>query len=495
MMEDPTALAALFPQGLRGVRIHAVGAGGSGISAVLRLARAGGARVSGCDAAETSMSRALDGEGIPIARGHDPTHITAADLVVTTPAVTFLDPDAAELAAARAAGVPVAMWQALLGYLMRGSVGVSVAGVHGKGSTTAMLGALAIAGGLDPTCEVGAVIRDWDGNIRLGQGAYFINEADEFNYNFLNYHPRLVVLTAIEFDHPEFFKDEAAIRDAFVRFLRGMDVAERPGVIPPTIVLNADNPGCLDALAQLGAWPGVVRTFGIASERADVQADVRAEEVRTGPETSFTLRLDGAALGRVTLALPGVHNVANALAAAAAAHALGVAPEVLAPSLSRFSGLRRRFEVIEDGDVTFVDDYAHHPHAIALTLEATRARFPGRRLVAVFQPTLYTRLYRFLQPFSEAFDAADEVVIVETQPSRERDTGLVHGAELVAKIAARPAFAGHPAAVRYGGTYDETAALLRTLRYPGDVVAVMGSGPVNRVIARARSAKARSSDD
>src|SRR5262249_11752271 len=152
-----------------------------------------------------------------------------ADLVVTTPAVTFLHPNHPELAAARERGIPVAQWQALLGYLMRNSIGVSVAGVHGKGSTTALLGALAIASGLDPTVEVGAVVKDWGANLRLGHGPFFINEADEFNYNFLNYHPRVVALTAVEFDHPEFFTDYVAIRDAFVRFLQGMDMAERAG--------------------------------------------------------------------------------------------------------------------------------------------------------------------------------------------------------------------------------------------------------------------------
>ena len=434
-------LARRFPDGIAGKRIHAVGAGGSGISAVLRLAAERGARVDGCDVAETTMSRHLNANGIPVAVGHNPAHAQGADLVVTTPAVTFLDAHHPELEAARAAGIPVAQWQSLLGYLMRGSVGVSVAGVHGKGSTTALLGALAIAGGLDPTVEVGAVVKDWGGNLRLGHGAYFLNEADEFNYNFLNYSPRVVVLTAVEFDHPEFFADYDAIRDAFVQFLRGMDMSDR-GVdaAPPTLILNADSPGCLDVLGQLnqaspgGKWPGQVRAFGVAN----INADVRAEAIRDDSETSFDLRYLGEPLGRVTLQMPGEHNIANALAAAAAAGVLGVAPKTMVPALSAFGGVRRRFELVPDGDVLFVDDYAHHPHAVQLTIETARRRFPGQRIVAVFQPTLYTRLYRFLEPFAAAFDEADAVVIVETQPSRERDTGLVHGRDLVAKIRERP---------------------------------------------------------
>jgi UDP-N-acetylmuramate--alanine ligase len=472
------SLVTLFPDGLRGKRIHAVGAGGSGISAILRLAAEQGALVTGCDVAETTMSKRLNTQGVQVTVGHDPAHVAGCDLVVTTPAVTFLDDQHPELVAAREQGIQVIQWQELLGYLMRNSVGVSVVGVSFKGSTTALLGALAIASGLDPTVEVGAVVSDWDANLRVGAGRYFINEADEFNYNFLNYHPRVVALTAVEFDHPEFFEDYPAIRDAFVRFLRGMDLSADSSLPQPALALNADSPGCLDTLRQLGEWPGQVKTFALEAP----DAYTRAEDIRDDTETSFTLRIGARALGRVTLSMPGRHNIANALAAATTAELLGGDPETFVPTLNRFGGLRRRFQVIADGDVTFIDDYAHHPHAVALMLEATRRRFPGRRIIGVFQPTLYTRLYRFLTPFSEAFDAADVAVIVETQPSRERDTGLVHGRDLVAKIAERPTYAGRAGAARYGGDIAETAALLREIRQPGDVVVVMGSGPVNAVI-------------
>lgn len=477
------SLAERFPEGVGSVRIHAVGAGGHGISAVLQLAKERGARVTGCDAAESGMSRMLAVKGIAVTIGHAAEHAAEADLVVVSPAVFFLHPDLPELVAARERGVPVVKWQELLGLLMRGSVGVSVAGVHGKGSTTALLGHLAIAGELDPTVEVGEAVLQWDSNVRIGRGRYFINEADEFDYNFLHYHPRVTVLTAVEYDHPEFFASYEAIRDAFVQFLRGIDLAAQPpGETPPTLVLNADSPGCADVLRQLGEWPGRVRTFGM--ERTE--ADVRAVEIDAAD--GFTLVVDGEALRRVRLRTPGRHYVANALAATAGALAIGVPRAAVVPALESFAGLKRRFEMVADGDVTFVDDYAHHPHAVAITLETARRRFPGRRLVAVFQPTLYTRLHRFLGPFAEAFDAADEVVIVEIQPSREVDTGLVHGRDLVRAIAARSAFTGREDAVRYGGDFVETAALLREGRQPGDVVVVMGSGPVNAVIAGARTA-------
>ena len=475
------SLTERFPAGVRGVRIHAVGAGGHGISAVLQLAKQRGAVVTGCDAAESGMSRMLAARGIAVSAGHAATHTMDSDLVVASPAVFFLHPDLPEVVAARERGVPVVKWQELLGLLMRGSVGVSVAGVHGKGSTTALLGHLAIAGELDPTVEVGEAVLQWDSNLRVGHGRYFVNEADEFDYNFLHYHPRVVVLTAVEYDHPEYFPSYEAIRDAFVQFLRGMNVADSPGETPAALALNADSPGCADVLRLLGDWPVRVLTFGMGQRDADVRA------VNVDDADAFTLVVNGDELGRVRLRTPGRHYVANALAATAGALAIGVPRHTIIPALESFAGLKRRFEIVPDGDVTYIDDYAHHPHAVAITLETARRRFPGRRLVAVFQPTLYTRLHRFLQPFSEAFDAADEVVIVEIQPSREVDTGLVHGRDLVRAIAGQPAFARRPDAVRYGGNFSESAALLRDMRRPGDVIVVMGSGPVNAVIAEARS--------
>jgi UDP-N-acetylmuramate--alanine ligase len=490
---ETNSLPRLLPTGLDGKHIHAIGAGGIGISTVIQLALARGAFVTGCDQAESSMSRFLSAKGVPIALGHDPAHVLhparPVDLVVSAPAVAALNPDQAELVAAREANIPVVDWQELLGYCMIGSIGVSVAGVHGKGSVTALLGWLAEQGGHDPTVEVGAVVPAWGTNVRIGHGSYFINEADEWNYNFLHYHPRVVVLNAIEYDHPEFFASYEDIRGAFLRFIAGMDLAQRRSDTAgprPTIVLNADNFGCQDVRAHLGPdWPGVFRTFGL--EAADV--DVRGTDVRVAGETSFELWLRGERLGRVRLRTPGAHNVANALAAVAAADVMGIPRETLVPALESFTGLRRRFEISEDArGVIYVDDYAHHPHAVALTLETARQRFPDHRLLAVFQPTLYTRLHRFLKPFSEAFDAADGVVIVEIQPSREHDTGLVHGRDLVQAIQGRPAFAGHEDRVLYGGNFDETVERLRPMLQRGDVLVVMGSGPVNRIIPPLRDA-------
>jgi len=483
-LADLAELVRAFPQGVRGKRIHAVGAGGHGISAGLLVAKAAGAIVTGCDRAPSSLSRMLVKAGIPITIGHENEHVCDADLVVTNPAVTFLYPHHGELAAAEERGIPVSQWQPLLGLLMRGYIGVSVAGVHGKGSTTALLGAMLLAAQLDPTVEVGDIVLAWNSNVHTGAGRLFVNEADEFNYNFLSYHPRVVTLTAVEFDHPEFFSSYEAIRDAFALFLNGMDTTPAlEGAPPPTIVTSADSPGCRDTLDQLGPnWPGVVRTFSVDGATADVQA----RDIQVNADTSFELVIDGRSFGRVTQRIPGQHNVANSLAAAATASALGVSPEVIAHTITVFDGLRRRFEIIEDGDMTWIDDYAHHPSAVALTIATTRQRFPGRRLVAVFQPTLYSRLRRFLTRFAEALATADEVVVVEIQPSRESFDPTIHGNDLVRAVLAQPEFADKPSAACYGGDLKQTADCLNALRQPGDVLLIMGSGPVNEVISLAR---------
>lgn len=481
----------LFPEGLAGKHIHAVGGGGIGISTVMQLAKARGAIVTGCDQAKTSMWPVLNQHGISLTLDHDPAHVTQSvppvDLVVTAPAVMALNPNNPEIAAAHERDIPVMDWQELLDYFMIGKLGVAVAGVHGKGTTTAFLAQLAITGSLDPTVEIGAIMPEWGTNVRSGMGPHFIIEADEWNYNFLHYHPRVVVLTAIEYDHPEFFPNYEAIRDAFMQFIAGMQMGDLPGAPPPTLVLNADDPGCQQVRQMLGAtWPGEIRTFGITAP----QAQVRGTSIIEGRETSFDLHVMGQRLGRVTLTMPGKHNVYNALAATVAAQVLGVRQDVLVPALGAFQGVKRRFE-ISDGarDITYVDDYAHHPSAVKQTLRTTRLCFPGRRIVAVFQPTLFSRLEKFLTPFSEAFDDADVVAIVKIQPSRQKAADYtIRSQNLVDEIQKRPVFQSHPADVISSGEYDETVIALRPLLRDKDVLVVMGSGPVNHVIPPLRDA-------
>lgn len=491
-------------------RVHFMGIGGQGISAVAQMTQQAGEIVTGCDQSESATVKALRQAGIPVQIGHSADHLHDVDLLVISPAVPALNPDNLELLAARQHGTRVVTWQELLGDLMRDKCVLSVSGVHGKGTTTAMLALALIDAGLDPTCEIGAVVPRLSANYRLGKSQYFVNEADEFNHNFWHYHPRLVIVTSIEFEHPEFFADYQAFLNAFEHFIRGMDLRpEWP--LPPTLIINRNSPGCLDLCERLQGWSGQLITYAVEQKRTKkvtktVQLpsnlqywmSFEAYDVTVQGETSFRIRRNGSENlfegEKVYLQLPGVYNIENALAAFAAAYTVGVDVKTIAHMLESFAGNRRRFEIRHQGplhleagevDVMLVDDYAHHPTAIAATLEAARQRYAGRRLVAVYQPHMFSRTRTFFEQFTNAFDAADIAIIADIFPAREHDTGAIHARDLVVALALRPHFGPYGGAqVMYGGSIENTAILLsRTLR-SGDLVVIMGAGDIYAVTER-----------
>jgi len=462
-----------------------MGIGGQGISAVAQMALVAGDMVTGCDQSASSTTKALEQLGIPVQIGHSPEHLVDADALIYVPAVVALNPNNPELLAARTRGMQVITWQEMLGKLMLGKCVLSVSGVHGKGTTTAMLALMLVDAGLDPTCEIGAVVPRFGVNYRIGKSQYFVNEADEFNHNFWHYHPRLAIVTSIEFEHPEFFTDYEAFLAAFEHFIRGMDMSDK-WALPPTLILNANSPGCLELRNRLGDWPGQIVTYEI-----EANATFSAYDVKLDGETSFRVRMqDGEAMlgGRtIHLQLPGIHNVQNALAALTVAHLVGVDDEVIIQTLETFGGIRRRFEIRHAGslkingevsDVVLVDDYAHHPTAIAATLEAARRRYPARRLVAVYQPHMFSRTKTFFEQFLHAFDLADVAIIADIFPGREHDTGLISAQKLVEAMAKQPRFSQAEAQVMYGGNVQETTQLLRRILRSGDVMLVMGAGDI-----------------
>lgn len=465
----------ITPADLRGKRLHFMGIGGSGITAVVQMALLEGAHCTGCEQTLSSNAEWIAGKGVPVVEGHDPAHLDAGvDLLIIVPAVMKLDANNPEVAEAKRRGIPVIDWQAVLGAFMAGKFGISVAGVHGKGTVTAMISQILIDAGRDPTCEVGAIVPNWQGNVRMGGSDLFVNEADEFNLNFLHYHPRLAVITSIEFEHPEFFNNYQELKDGFDAFVAGMDFAG-DWAQPTTLVLNWDSPGCRELRVRMGTWPGKVITYAL-----DGPADYMGDDVQLAGETSFHARdAQGEDLGRFTLQLPGRYNVENALGAIAATRELGVEADSIRATLARYCGVYRRFQVTRAAnDIILVDDYAHHPTAIEVTLEAIRQRFPNRRLVATFQPHMFTRLKTFLEDFSHVFGLADEVVIVDVFPARERDTGLIHSRDLVAAIQRDQAFVDRPERVHHGGSLEETRQLLAALVQPSNALAMMGSGNV-----------------
>jgi UDP-N-acetylmuramate--alanine ligase len=471
-----------------------MGIGGQGISAVAQMALLAGETVSGCDLHPFATVDALKKAGIAVQTGHSANHLEGVDRLIISPAIPALDPQNPELLAARQRGIDVITWQEMLGELMHDKCVLSVCGVHGKSTTTSILSLLLTDAGFDPTCVVGAVVPRFGTNYRLGQSAYYVNEADEFNHNFWHYHPRLTVVKSIEFEHPEFFSNYEMFLQAFEHFIRGMDM-DGNWPFPPTVLLNADCQGCLELRARLHDWPGRILTYSVNGlSLVNEPVAFEAFDVRLDGETSFRVRVRAGAVfpeDRVIhLQLPGAHNVENALAALAAARLVGVGVENIVKTLEGFGGARRRFEIRYHGslqtphmpspveDVILVDDYAHHPTAIQATLEAARHRYPDRRLIAVYQPHMYSRTKTFFAQFLLAFDAADIAILSDIFPAREHDTGLIHTRDLVVPLRERAHFTSQGALVLHGGDVTETADLLAATIETGDLVIIMGAGDI-----------------
>jgi UDP-N-acetylmuramate--alanine ligase len=495
-----------------------MGIGGQGISAVAQMALQAGETVTGCDQNVSATTRALEKVGIPVQIGHSAEHLNDADTLVISPAVPALNPNNPELLAARERGLRIVTWQELLGELFQGKLLLSVCGVHGKGTTTALLSLMLTDAGFDPTCEIGAVVPRFGANYRIGKSEYVVNEADEFNHNFWHYHPRLVVVKALEFEHPEFFADYEAFLAAFEHFVRGMDMQGQES-LPPTLIVNIDSQGCLDLLQRLSDWTGRVITYSVAGSQSDagmMESDfvpeaseagyvgVLAEEQTTATFEAYDVRLDGETSFKIRsgdtavvdepirLQLPGIHNIENALAAFVAAYTVGADVATLVKTIEGFGGIRRRFEIRHQGplqvngqtlDVMIVDDYAHHPTAIAATLEATRRRYLNRRIVAVYQPHMYSRTKTFFEQFLSAFNNADVAIIADIFPARERDTGLVSARELVQAMEQEPHFKDG-AIVLHGGNVQETLQIVQKTLQSGDIVLIMGAGDIYTLTER-----------
>jgi len=309
-----------------GERIHVIGIAGSGAAGAALLMQLAGARVDGCDIDTPSpYTPALDSGGISYVKGHDPAHLAGVDRVAITPALRAV-PDHPELSAATDRGIPIATWQHILGELMAGPghIGLAVTGTHGKSTTTALLGHLLVAAGLDPTVEVGAFIGAWEASVRPGHGAPFLVEADEFGDNFLSYHPAAAIVTNVEMDHPDYFADAAAVMASFERFVRGM--AGHPALNGRLLLAAAGDPGADELVKRLNDWGGRILRYGPGG-------DVWAIEVELEPDvTRFTL-FDY----RFEMTLAGEHNVLNATAAIVLARTLGADLALLAEEPQRRS--------------------------------------------------------------------------------------------------------------------------------------------------------------
>jgi UDP-N-acetylmuramate--alanine ligase len=416
-----------------------------------------GVVVSGCDLNVTGCEN-LMGLGVQMHQGHDPAHVDGARAVVTSSAVPADHP---ELNRARELGLPVIRRAEALAAAVSGGTLIGVAGTHGKTTTTVMTTVALAAAGLDPTGVAGGRVSAWGGNLRRGGDALFVVEADEYDRSFLALDPRIAVVTNMEADHLDIYRDEADIRDAFLAF------ASRASVL----VVCGDDRGAA-SLPAPGGGRRIVYGLGDAGALRDLTAD-NIEFHGTG--SSFTVCRGGTPLGPVQLAVPGTHNVRNALAAVAAGLELGAHFSDLAGGLAEFRGVERRFEVLgEFSGIAVVDDYAHHPTEIAATIDAARRVYPGRRIVCAFQPHLYTRTRDFAEAFGRALAGADVVLLAHIYAAREKPIPGVDSA-LVEKALRR---AGGAAA--WHGPRGELPDALRSTLRAGDVALLLGAGDITQ---------------
>ncbi len=438
--------------------LHLMGVGGVGMCGIAEVLMAQGLTVSGCDLAANERTRRLTGLGAEIHLGHGPSHLAQADALVVSAAVPREHP---ELTAAAERGLPVVRRAEMLGELMRQRRGVAVAGTHGKTTTTALIGHLLTAAGADPTVVVGGRAHFLGAHARVGEAPLLVCEADEYDRSFLELTPHLVVITNLEAEHLDCYGSEEELHAAFASF------ANRTSVFGAAIVC-ADDPGSWGLRNRLRR-----RVVGYGrSEEADMRLEIT--DKRPGG-TQFEVLRRGRRLGRVVLALPGSFNAVNALAAITAGLELGLEFEVLAAACAEFTGVARRFEVRGERDgVTVVDDYAHHPTEIRAVLEATRQAMPGRRVVVVFQPHLYSRTREFARDFAAALLEADIAVVLPIYPARERPIEGVTS-QLVVDEAIR---LGHPR-VLAGPPLGDALRQLDDLLAAGDVLLTVGAGDVD----------------
>jgi UDP-N-acetylmuramate--alanine ligase len=447
--------------------VHFMGIGGAGMSALAELFARRGVRVTGCDVA-AGGAEDLRRFGIVPVTGHDPAHVRDGSLGARALIVTSAIPkEHPEVAAARAAGIPVVRRAEALGEAVNVGTLVAVAGTHGKTTTTVMTTEALAAAGRDPTGVAGGRVGRWQGNLRAGRDDLWVVEADEYDRSFLALRPTVAVITNVEADHLDIYRDLDEIRTAFEAFAAPAH----------TVVLCDDDP----VAGQL-RFPSGAQLLRYGTRSRDVR--VRGQPSRlTDGRTVIAVEYDGECLGDVVLSVPGEHNVRNALAAIAGGLALGATLDAMRSGLETFTGVERRFQRLGSAQgIDVIDDYAHHPTEVTATLEAARAAYPSRRVVAAFQPHLYSRTRDFAEEFARALVGADVVFLADIYPAREQPIPGVT-ADLIGDAMEREG-----RAPQWRGPQRALASALATFLQRGDVVLTLGAGDVTMVGPRVLSA-------
>lgn len=442
-------------------RIHFVGVGGIGLSAIARVLLGRGYRVSGSDMKQSPLTDSLRAEGVVVWEGHAADNVRGADLVVVSSAVPESNQ---EVVAARSSGIPVVKRDWILGRMMQGYVGITVAGTHGKTTTSAMIAFILDRAGWSPTFVVGGIINGLDTNGRAGNGKHFVIEADEYDRCFLGLRPDTAVVTNIEMDHPDCYADLSEVMDAFTVYL---------SLVPDEgcVVACGDSATARQVLSRLSLGTVVApRAITYGLEEGNYWR-ATALSVNQWGGTSFDLWANDVPLGRFATSVPGRHNVLNGLAALAVTTECGISTDEAGEILRDFRGVRRRFEYKgTERDVLVFDDYAHHPTEIQATLAGARAQHPGRHIWAVFQPHTYSRTLALMDRFASSFGDADHVVVTDIYAAREHNSMGVHASQLVERMTHED--------VHHIGSLDEAAQWLAAELRPGALLVTLGAGSI-----------------
>lgn len=449
-------------------RIHFVGIGGTGMSGIAEVLSNLGYQVSGSDIKQSAATKRLANLGVKVTIGHRRDNVRDADVVVVSSAVDRRNEEVDEAIINR---IPVIPRAEMLAELMRFRFGIAVAGTHGKTTTTSLIASILAEAGMDPTFVIGGRLNSAGANAKLGQGQYLVAEADESDASFLFLQPMMAVVTNIDQDHMATYQGSySRLKDTFIKFIHQLPFYG-------LAVMCIDDEGVRSVLPEMSK---PFKTYGVSE-----QADVRAVEIlQDGMFTSFTvLRSGGLKPLKVTLNMPGWHNMLNALAAIAIATALQVDDEAIVRSLQAFKGVGRRFQIqgdmpIDNGRLTLVDDYGHHPREIAATLEALRQAWPNRREVVVFQPHRYTRTRDLFEDFVQVLSSVDVLILLDVYSAGEEPITGADGRALSRAIRVRgqvdPVFVED---------LEELPLILAGILKAGDVLLTMGAGNVGQIAA------------
>ena len=397
-------------------KIHFIGIGGIGMSGIAEVLLNLGFKVTGSDVRTTETTERLASLGAEVLYGHKEENVTEVDVVVVSSAVR---PDNPEVLAAKGRFIPVIPRAEMLAELMRMKYSIAVAGAHGKTTTTSLVASILDTAGFDPTCVIGGRLNSLGTSAQLGSSEYLVAEADESDGTFLLLFPTIAVATNIDLEHLDFYRDIEQIKDAFMQFLNKVPFFG-------LVILCIDNPELQSLIPSLKRR---YMTYGL-SKQADLRAEISRHE---GFTTAFKVSYKGREMGEVTLAMPGIHNVVNALAAIGVAIELDIPFSTVQEALKRFAGIHRRLEVKWNKEITLVDDYGHHPTEIRATLAAIRDVWKGRVIVA-FQPHRYTRTRALLDQFVTSFNEADVLIVTEIYAASEEKIEGVSGSALADRI-------------------------------------------------------------